>query len=181
MFVCIDKMFEEAGLVCLRTSKADAPAASSTSRIEAAVCSSWLVSDEENEEEPVPAPYNDTQLDESNDVGEEGSAHNEPESAPKPDSDTMDDQVPPQPQVVPVPTFTPHVRTEGHRTICETLLPVLWEVLQEPQYRALPPRDSVREACWRVLSCLQRLFLVPGPCLTVGHTQTHTNMKQILW
>ena len=50
------------------------------------------------------------------------------------------------PVVPPVPTFTPRINSEGHRKICQIVLPLLLVVCGEPLWCAKPPRDQVREA-----------------------------------
>lgn len=50
-----------------------------------------------------------------------------------------------------VPTFVPHLNTEGHKKICEILLPLLWKVMGDAQWCAQPPRVQVKEACDRYL------------------------------
>lgn len=50
-----------------------------------------------------------------------------------------------------VPTFVPQLRTEGHRKICEIVLPLLWQVLGEAQWCTQSPLLQVREACARYL------------------------------
>ena len=50
-----------------------------------------------------------------------------------------------------LPEFTPHVRTDGHRTICAVLLPALVTVLRDPALRNKTPREHVRRACQRHL------------------------------
>lgn len=46
--------------------------------------------------------------------------------------------------------FNPKVNTEGHRTVCRILLPVLLEVLCESSWRDREDRAQVREACARL-------------------------------
>lgn len=55
--------------------------------------------------------------------------------------------VPPaaSPAVPAVPTFTPRINSEGHRKICQIVLPLLLGVCGEPLWCAKPPRDQVRE------------------------------------
>lgn len=49
------------------------------------------------------------------------------------------------------PVFTPRHNTEGHRKICETLLPILFAVIGEEAWSSCTSRDQIREACWRTL------------------------------
>ena len=46
-----------------------------------------------------------------------------------------------------VPVFVPHVNTEGHRHICNILLPVLYQVLVDPSFACHTPREHIRRAC----------------------------------
>ena len=56
-----------------------------------------------------------------------------------------------KPESVPVPFFEPRCRTDGHRAVCEILLPVLLEVMREPAWCARVPREQVRQAAHRRL------------------------------
>ena len=47
------------------------------------------------------------------------------------------------------PTFTQRCSTDGHRTVCQILLPVLLQVMQEPDWSGRVPREQVRQACQR--------------------------------
>ena len=57
----------------------------------------------------------------------------------------------PEPEEPEPPVFTPAHSTEGHRAICKTLLPILFAVIREDQWRGRAPRDQIREACWRTM------------------------------
>lgn len=48
-----------------------------------------------------------------------------------------------------MPPIEPHVNTEGHRKICEILLPELFSVLMDPKCKKWSPRDHLEEACYR--------------------------------
>ncbi|CAE7311851.1 unnamed protein product [Symbiodinium sp. CCMP2456] len=55
-----------------------------------------------------------------------------------------------KPESVPAPFFEPRCRTDGHRAVCEILLPVLLELMREPAWCAKVPREQVRQAAHRV-------------------------------
>ena len=59
----------------------------------------------------------------------------------------VDPVVPAIPAGPVMPVLAPKCNTEGHRKICEVLLPRLFEVLTDAVWCTRSPRDQVREAC----------------------------------
>ena len=58
-----------------------------------------------------------------------------------------------------LPTMQPHVKSEGHRKICDILLPELFSVLNDPLYANKTPREQVREACYRTMPFQTTFFI----------------------
>lgn len=58
----------------------------------------------------------------------------------------LDAETPAEPTELPLPSFEPHIKTEGHQKICQIVLPVLCCVLRDSVWCTRGPRDQVREA-----------------------------------
>ena len=132
---------------------AEAPEAGRPEHVEIPL--SWVVvSDDDDENVSQPAHPNDGEnMDQQADSAQDTVPGDPPAEAP------VDDLPAPQPAArVEPPTFTPHVDAEGHRSICSILLPVLFDVLQDPACDRLTPRDQVRRACLSYMASAYSFF-----------------------
>jgi hypothetical protein len=125
----------------------------------------WLESDNDEEQENEEDKRQDSGCDQG--IG----MAIDPER-PDPDAHARPDAVPAVPQDR---TFEPRANTDGHRKVCEVLLPVLLDVLRDAEWARCTPRDQVRQACRSALGqfCHVTLFSMSRHLFMSSHFSCH--------